>query len=433
MKRLLLALVAILLVTLLAVWGLRPVDHEGGEAPQPNHQASADPVERGRELVTLADCRSCHTARGGAPFAGGHPISTRFGTFFAPNITPDGPSGIGRWSATDFWHALHNGYSRNGTLLYPTFPYTNYTKVSRSDSDAMYAYLRSVPAVAQRNRAHELAFPYNHRFLLFAWRLLFFRPGVYHSDLAQSPEWNRGAYLVEGLGHCSACHEARNAFGAIQSQHNPSGGLVLNWYTPALNSAAEAGVRDWSKPDIAQLLKTGQIGMSSSSLLHASTMGPMGEVVYSSLQYVRDDDLLDMAAYLKSLPNGNPRSVARTFHVEPTAMAAMLSEGSALYAKYCASCHGDNGEGRSPAAPPLAGNRAVTMSSAVDPVRIVLFGGYPPGTAGNPRPFGMPPYSPTLSDDQIAQVLSYVRGSWGNRALPVSADEVAENRGSPLW
>jgi mono/diheme cytochrome c family protein len=414
-------------LTLLAVWLLFPADRQGGEAPRAAYAPAVDSVERGRELVTMADCRACHTARGGAPFAGGYAIPTPFGTFFTPNITPDAQTGIGRWSATDFWHALHNGYSKDGTLLYPTFPYTNYTRISRRDADDMYAYLRTVPPVSRPARAHELGFPYNHRLLLVAWRLLFFRPGVYESDSTQSADWNRGAYLVQGLGHCSACHEARNALGAVKSKHNPAGGLVLNWYAPTLTSPREAGVHDWSIPDILMLLKTGRTG---STARQATTMGPMGEVVYGSLQYTRDEELRAMAAYLKSLPDTGARSGGL---LRPSASTATLSKGETIYANDCAQCHGDNGEGRSPAAPPLAGNRAVTMSSTVNAVRIVLFGGYSPGTAGNPRPFGMPPYFLTLRDDQIADVLSYIRSSWGNDSPPVSGEEVGRNRGSPLF
>jgi mono/diheme cytochrome c family protein len=433
MRRLLL-LLAVLAVTLTALWYFRPADRHNGEAPEPAYTPPADSIERGRELVILADCTSCHTARGGAPFAGGHAIPTPFGTFFSPNITADVRTGIGSWSAEDFWHALHNGYAKDGTLLYPTFPYTNYTRISRHDADAMYAYLKSVPPVSRANRPHELAFPYNHRLLLLAWRYLFFRPGVYEPDLARSPEWNRGAYLTQGLGHCSACHEARNAWGAIRSKHNPSGGLVLSWYAPALTSSGEAGVQDWSDADIVRLLKTGQIGSASAtSSRQASTMGPMADVVYNSLQYVRGEDLQAMAVYLKSLPATIPRSRWEFFRVQHPATVRTLSEGGQIYTRHCATCHGDHGEGRQPAGPPLAGNRAATMSSDINPIRIVLFGGYPPGTAGNPRPFGMPPYLTTLSDTEVGEVLSYVRASWGNGAPAVSGDDVAQNRENPLW
>lgn len=426
MKRRLLGLAVLLPVAVLAaLWWLRPQDRPGGEAP-PSQAAGADLLARGAALVALGDCRACHTARGGAAYAGGRPIPTPFGTFYAPNITPDPETGIGAWSADNFWRALHEGRSRDGTPLYPTFPYTNFTKISRADADAMYAWLRRQAPVRQANRPHELKFPYGHRLLLLGWRLLFFRPGVYEADPARDAEWNRGAYLVQGLGHCSACHEARNALGAIRSRDNPSGGLLLNWYAPALGARAEAGVQDWPENEIVALLKTGVAPRGTVS-------GPMAEVVYESLQHQDESELRAMAVYLKSLKDGGPPSAAGLPQLAAGQVEAMRGRGARLYGEHCAQCHGDAGEGRAPAAPALAGNRAVTMASAVNPIRLVLFGGYAPGTAGNPRPFGMPPFSQTLSDEQIAEVLTYVRTSWGNDARPVAGVEVSADRAGPLW
>ncbi len=430
-RRLIGVAIALTLIAVVAV-GLVPTDRQSGEAPPPAYTPSADTVERGRQLVTLADCRSCHTAIGGEPFAGGRAISTPFGTFFSPNITPDARTGIGRWTADDFWRALHDGYSRDGTRLYPVFPYPSYTGISRHDADAMYTYLETLPPVSEPSRPHELAFPYNHRLLLAAWRLLFFRPGVFRPDPARGAEWNRGAYLVRAVAHCGACHEARNALGAVRSQRDGRGGMVLGWYAPSLTDPLEAGLRGWSVTDIVTLLRTGQVG-SGSAAPHASVMGPMAEVVYGSLQYARSEDLQAMAVYLQSLPETAPHPERQIFGMQYTATGRTLAAGEALYSRYCARCHGDNGEGRPPAAPPLAGNREVSMSSDTDPIRIVLVGGYPPGTAGDPRPFGMPPYYPSLRDDQIAAVLTYVRASWGNSAPPVFEDEVAANRGNILW
>jgi mono/diheme cytochrome c family protein len=423
MRKYLLGGALVLVLVLAALWWTTGHDQESGEAPPPATPASTDPVQHGRELVALADCKSCHTARGGAAFAGGRAIPTPFGTFYSPNITADSKTGLGSWSATDFWHALHNGYSKDGTLLYPTFPYTNYT-------DAIFAYLRTIAPVSQANHAHELSFPYNHRLLLVAWRALFFRPGVYAAQSGHSADWNRGAYLVQGVAHCSACHETRNALGATERKAGPSGGLVLSWYAPSLTSPHEAGVQGWSETDIVTLLKTGLV---DSSTAKASTMGPMAEVVSESLQQAPDDDLHAMAGYLKSLPVTNAPDEGSGANPQDQIPKALLAAGEDLYKKNCADCHGDQGEGREPAAPPLAGNRAVTMSSAVDPIRMVLFGGYSPGTAGNPRPFGMPPYSLVLSDEEIAEVLLYVRSSWGNAARPARGEEVSVNRGTPLW
>ena len=430
MKKLLLGGALIVLLVLVALWWAAGRDREAGEAPPPATAANPDPVQHGRELVALADCKSCHTTRGGAPFAGGRAIPTPFGTFYSPNITSDSKTGLGGWSSTDFWHALHNGYSKDGTLLYPTFPYTNYTKISRRDSDAMFAYLHTIAPVSQANHPHELAFPYNHRLLLVAWRALFFRPGVYESQSGHSAAWNRGAYLVQGVAHCSACHETRNALGATETKAGPSGGLVLDWYAPSLTSPQEAGVQSWSEPDIVTLLKTGVV---ASNTTKATTSGPMAEVVSESLQQASDDELHAMANYLQSLPVTNAPDGNGAANPQDQIPPALLAAGKSLYGKNCADCHGDHGEGREPAAPALAGNRAVTMSSAVNPIRMVLFGGYAPGTAGNPRPFGMPPYSLVLSDEEIAEVLLYVRSSWGNAARPARGEEVSVNRGSPLW
>jgi mono/diheme cytochrome c family protein len=293
----------------------------------------------------------------------------------------------------------------------------------------MFAYLRTLPAVRSENLEHSLRFPYDQRWLLAAWRLLYFRPGVYEGDASRSSEWNRGAYLAEGLAHCSACHEARNSLGAIRSQTRaPAGGLVLDWYAPSFASPREAGVQQWSEARIVALLKHGIAGAPDSAR-RASAMGPMAEVVFESLQHVPDEELRAVAVYLRSIPESG--SSARGLpHV---ASPAELASGRRVYAEHCTDCHGDDGEGRAPAAPALADNRAVTLATPINPIRIVLYGGFPPGTAGNPRPFGMPPFAQSLSDEQIGDVLTYVRASWGNATFAVTADEVRAQRTGPLW
>jgi cytochrome c553 len=391
-------------------------------------QSPATAVSKGQQLAILGDCAGCHTDRGGAPFAGGRAIVTRFGTFYTPNITPDRTTGIGQWSSDDFWRALHEGYGRDGEMLYPSFPYPNYTRVSRADSDAIFEYLRSVPPVAKPRRAHTLNFPYDQRRLLGVWRGLYFRPGIYVSDPAHDADWNRGAYLVQGLAHCNACHEPRNMLGAPESGGNPSGGIVLDWYAPSLSNPHEAGVQAWAVPDIVTLLKSG----SSQGARGATTAGPMAEKVYNSLQHVGDSDLRAMAVYLRSLSAVSPDSGSGSSAIGRSSQGA-LDEGRGVYVKECADCHGHNGEGHAPVGPPLAGNRAVTMDSATNAIRMLLFGGFAAGTHDNPRPYGMPPYYPSLSDGQIADVLSYIRSSWGNAAGRVFASEVTENRGNPLW
>ncbi|WP_338758828.1 cytochrome c [Massilia sp. METH4] len=385
---------------------------------------AAEKIARGAYLARAADCMACHTARGGAQYAGGRVLQTPFGAIVAPNITQDAETGIGRWSADDFWNALHNGRSRDGRLLYPAFPYTNYTAITRDDADALYAYFRTIPPVRHANAPHRLRFPYDTQAALAFWRALYFRPGVYQERRDRPAEWNRGAYLVEGPGHCSACHSARNVLGG--SGGDLSGGLVpvLGWYAPSLTSDSEAGLGRWPVEDIAQLLHT---GVSP----RATVFGPMAEVVRESLQHLSEADVRAMAVYLKSLPASANGGAPHERSKAPEAVA-FLQAGAKLYDKHCAECHGANGAGYAPHYPPLAGNRALTMQDSTNAIRIVLNGGFPPGTRGNPRPYGMPPFSHALDDAEVAQVVSYLRSAWGNNAPPVSSLDVNRYRAVPL-
>lgn len=380
-------------------------------------------IERGAYLARAGDCAACHTERGGAAYAGGRGIDTPFGRLYGPNITPDVETGIGAWSADDFWRALHNGKSRDGRLLYPAFPYPNYTKVSREDADALFAYLRSLPPQRKANRPHALRFPYNQQAVLAGWRLLYFKPGVYQPDAQRDATWNRGAYLVEGLGHCAACHSPRNALGATEGRL--SGGMipVAGWYAPSLTSDAEAGLGKWEVGHIVQLLHTG-------TAPGASVFGPMAEVVARSLQHLSREDVAAMAVYLKSLPaTPAPRGAAPP---QGPAFERIAQAGRKLYENHCADCHGSDGKGRAPAYPPLAGNRTVTSAESVNAIRIVLNGGFPPATHGNPRPYGMPSFGHLLRDDEAAALLTYLRTSWGNRAGVVTPPEVNRYRAVPL-
>ncbi|MGF6275433.1 mono/diheme cytochrome c family protein [Massilia sp. UYP11] len=417
MKPLRLALFVVVLLVLAAVALAWPrAEHIPARSPQA-YAPSAANIERGAYLARAGDCIACHTARGGVAYAGGRALDTPFGRFYGPNITPDKETGIGDWSADDFWNALHNGIARDGRLLYPAFPYPNYTKVTRDDSDALFAYLRSLAPERQPNRPHELDFPYDSQALLAGWRLLYFRPGVHAAQPARGAEWNRGAYLVEGLGHCSACHSTRNQFGA--HQEGLDGGLIptLGWYAPSLTSGGEAGMKDWDREHIVALLGTGISPRGAAT-------GPMAEVVARSLQHLTPDDLGAMASYLQSLPATPARQPDRM----PPADEQVLLEGRRIYAASCAQCHGDDGRGKLPAYPPLAGNRAVTLTPAVNVIRMTVNGGFPPGTKGNPRPYGMPPFGHELDDAQVAAVLTWIRASWGNAAPPVTAVEVNRHR-----
>lgn len=417
-----LALLALLaLAGLVVALNLRDEDDATGAAAA---GIAADLIARGEYLTRAGDCLGCHTVRGGAPYAGGRGVETPFGTVYAPNLTPDPQTGLGNWTAADFWRALHNGRSRDGRLLYPAFPYPNYTKVARADADAMYAYLRSLAPVPRPNQAHGLAFPFNLQASLAIWRALYFDPGVYKPDPARPPEWNRGAYLVEGLGHCNACHSRRNALGAPAGPLDFAGGLipVQNWYAPSLTSADEASVADWDARHVVDLLKT---GVSARGMV----MGPMTEVVQNGTQYLSDADLAAMTHFLKALPV--TRSARSNDAANDAAMAPgepQQTRGAKLYETLCAQCHGEKGAGVAGAYPALAGSRAVTMAASANLVHIVLQGGFPPGTAGNPRPFGMPPFATTFSNDDVAELLTYIRSAWGNRGGPVSALEASRFR-----
>lgn len=382
-----------------------------GEAPLPataeEVPATAAQVARGAYLARVGSCAGCHTARGGAAYAGGRGIETPFGKVFAGNLTPDVATGLGAWSSADFWRALHHGRSRDGRLLYPAFPYPNYTQVTREDSDALYAYLRSLPAVAQPRTPHALRFPFSTQAALAVWRALYFRPGQPPEDLSRSAEWNRGAYLVQGLGHCTACHTPRNALGAERKAQALGGGTVAGqgWYAPALDMPTEAGVAQWPLQDVVALLQTGVAPQGS-------VTGPMAEVVFRSTQHLTPTDARAIAVYLQALPQRSAPAVV----AEPPAAAAALARGAKVYEQHCAQCHGDQGQGVPGAIAALAGNRAVLQADTTNLLRVVLQGGYLPATAGNPRPHGMPPFRQVLGDEDVAAVLSFVRNAWGNQA-----------------
>ncbi|HEX4764056.1 MAG TPA: cytochrome c [Usitatibacter sp.] len=378
-------------------------------------------IERGEYLARMGDCVACHSEPTGKPFAGGRAMATPFGNIYTSNITPDDETGIGRWTADDFYRMMHTGISRDGTLLYPAMPFAQYTKVTREDCDAIFAYLQSLLPVKQKNRPHELKFPFNKRELLVGWRTLYFSEGEYQPDPKQNAQWNRGAYLVEGLGHCTMCHTAVNMLGGTKESKEFEGGMIpnQNWYAPSLTSNREAGLGDWSLQDIGSLL---QVGISH----RATVYGPMAEVVYNSLQYMNDEDTAAMAVYLKALPKRDadapPPSSARL--VQP----GVMESGQRIYLKQCAMCHHSEGKGYPPHYPPLAGNQSITMASPVNSIRMVLNGGYPPGTRKNPRPHGMPPFSHLLKDDEVAAVVTYIRVAWNNTGTPVTTAQVNELR-----
>ena len=396
--------------------------------PQPDKtaltvQATEAHIEKGRYLALAGNCMACHTTRGGAPLAGGRRIDTPFGGVYSSNLTPDPETGLGRWTAQDFWQAMHRGRSKDSRLLAPAFPYNHTSVITRDDSDAIFAWLSSLPAVVQPQYPHTLAWPFGTQPALAVWRSLFFEPSPFQADKAQSAEWNRGAYLVQGLGHCAACHSPRNALGASGPVHDLSGGLmpVANWYAPDLTRDAESGMASTPLPQLIQLLRTG----ASST---AQTSGPMGEVVQHSLQHLNDADLQAMAVYLKSRAQSTPQTASAQPQTARISLQ-VATQGAKVYERQCLQCHGEQGEGVKTvsgevAYPALAGNRAVLLQDPTNLVQLVLYGGYGPATQGHPRPFGMPPAVLELDDRDIAAVLTHLRTRWGNQAGEVTPLQV---------
>jgi mono/diheme cytochrome c family protein len=420
MKRLLWTL-AILVVALAVTAGLLLAWQRNLPAGTPSTGAEADPV-RGAYLAAVGNCMGCHTARGGERLAGGRAIPTPFGTVFSSNLTPHA-SGLAGWSADDFWRALHLGQSRDGRLLVPAHPLTNTTQVTREDADALHAWLMAQPAVEAPRRAHELRWPYGAQLALAAWRALYFSPGVYQPARDRDAAWNRGAYLVQGLAHCSACHAGRDVLGGDRGAADFRGGFLagLGWQAPSLLDPAEAGVQHWSDATLRRWLRDG----------HAeghTAQGPMAEVILGSTAALDDADLAAMSTYLRSLPQ---RAAARSEPAQPDGRRRLL--GAALYREHCASCHGEQGEGRRDASgtlayPPLAGSRLVTQASAANLIRVIERGGFAPATPGHPQPYGMPPFAGTLGPDDLAALASHLRQSFGNAAGEVDVVEVLRLR-----
>jgi mono/diheme cytochrome c family protein len=433
----LLALVLVLVLLVLAltaqVWDrapdLRVESLPANAAAAPDRASPA--VARGRYLAQLGHCAGCHTARGGEPMAGGRVILTPFGSVTAANLTPDPETGLGRWSSAAFRRALHEGRSADGRPLLPACPYPNFSLVSPSDADDLFAYLQSLPARHQAVAAPALRWPYKLPVALTVWRAVKFdtatRPPA--PDGARE-DWGRGAYLVGGLAHCSACHGRRDAWGSNGGAWDFRGGPIplQGWLAPSLTDPREAAVSHWTEAQVVALLKDGAND-------RATVSGPMALVVAHSTQYLHDNDARAVAEFLRRLPRTGSADAPLPAPQPPPARVgpasaplgssgAVQEPGARLYVDRCADCHGLQGQGVADAGPALAGNRALAMASPVNVTRVVLGGGFGPATAGRPQPTGMPPFATLLSDAEIAAVVSHVRARFGSGASAVTPFEV---------
>lgn len=386
-------------------------------------ESSFAEIRRGRYLVTVGDCVACHTAADGEHMAGGKPIPTPFGDIYSANITPDEQTGIGAWERDQFVRALREGINAKGDHLYPAFPYPYFSKVRREDLIAIWAYLNTLEPIHNEVEQPELYWPLGWRQLLIGWKRLFFEPGVYEPNPDKSQQWNRGAYLVEGLGHCGACHTPKNVFGGAKEDERYGGGELQQWFAPNLTGDLKDGLGDWSKQDIVEYLKTGSNGDQVAA-------GLMREVIEKSTQHMTRDDLGAIATYLKDLP-GDSKSAA----TESTGMEAGADEqsdqnglGRALYVDNCTGCHRYNGKGMQDVFPQLRGSPIVQSDNPTSLIHVVLRGAREPRTEERPNRLAMPAFDWKLTDGQIAALLTYIRGAWGNDAAPVDSDSVAEIR-----
>jgi mono/diheme cytochrome c family protein len=373
-------------------------------------------VERGRYLAVLSDCASCHTVPGSnQPFAGGRAIETPFGNIVAPNITPDPETGIGSWSDEQFDAAIRKGLRRDGSRLYPAMPYNAYTKMSHDDVLAIRAYLSTVTPVRNAVIANALPFPFNIRAAMRVWNALYFTEGDFRSDPKQTAEWNRGAYLVDGPGHCGACHTPKTLLGGDRIDQYLEGAYLQGWSAPDITNDARLGLGKWSKDDLIFYLKSGHNRVTAAT-------GPMGEVVTLSTANMKEADLDAIATYLKSVPGKT--SAGSSLPANDPAMVV----GAAVYRDQCSACHGLDGKGVAELFPSIANSSMVRSNDPTTTIRIVLRGARSVGTSTQPTAPGMPSYGWQLDDNEVAAVLTYMRNSWGGAADPIASDQVSKVR-----
>jgi mono/diheme cytochrome c family protein len=384
--------------------------------PVPDTVPNAAQVRLGQYLVRAGDCASCHTREGGGFLGGGFALNTPFGTIYSTNLTSEQNAGIGAWTQDQFYGAMHDGTSPGGGAIYPAMPYPYTTRVTRADSDAILAFLKTVPAVNEHQPANSLSFPFSMRSLVHGWNLLFFHKGEFAPDQGKSAEWNRGAYLVTGLGHCGACHTPKNSLSADQASRALQGGTLDNWVAPDLTENDRTGIGSWNVDEVVEYLKTGRN-------VHANAGGSMAEVVSYSTSILNDADLHAIATYLKDQP-ASPE-------VTPVAAdAGSLKRGAAVFSDVCTSCHMEEGVGQPRFFPPLRADAVAQQTDPTGVLHIILAGDRTAATVTRPSALSMPAFAWKLSDQQVADVATYVRNSWDNRAPQVTAAQSAAMRKS---
>jgi mono/diheme cytochrome c family protein len=377
--------------------------------------AGEDAVTRGRYLADLGDCAACHSAPHRPAYSGGLPFSASFGTVYSANITPDPETGIGAWTPDQFYAAMHFGLRPGGAHLYPAFPYAYFAIIDRADTDALFAYLKTLPPARVLPHPNELGFPFNLRAVMWFWDLMFLDRRLFQADPSQSAAWNRGAYLVGGLGHCGACHTPKDRLFGDEMKRVYQGGIVDNWFAANLTAAPRDGLGAWTKADIVDFLKTGRNDFTAAA-------GSMKDVITLSTSRMTDTDLMAIATYLTALP---PAPDPTPSPPDPKSMQA----GEATFAQSCAACHEPTDPATPPDYPKLAGDTMVVGRDATTVLRILLAGDQSAITPNAKTNFSMPSFA-TLSDTEIANVATFVRNAWGNHASSVTFHDVAQLRQS---
>jgi len=398
---------------------------QGAPAVEAGPRATTAPLSKGEYLARAGDCIACHSVPGGKAFAGGLKMGTPLGAIYSTNITPDPGTGIGTYSFADFDRAVRAGIAKDGHRLYPAMPYPSYAKITDDDLRALYDFfMKEVPPVKQPNKPSEITGIKGMRWPLAIWAWLFMDKGAYTANPDHDAQWNRGAYLVEGLAHCGACHTPRGW--AFQEKALDSSSAVYlqgaeldAWSAPSLRGELRTGLGGWSQPELAAFLKTGHNAASAA-------FGSMLDVINNSTPYLSDEDVAAMAHYLKSLPASAQQGAFTYADATTEALQSGKTQdrGAQIYLGYCVSCHGIDGRGQGAFMPPLAGNPAVLDANPSSAINLALNGASPLVVKGVPDPYRMPQYRVQLTDEAIASVLSFVRSGWGNDAAPVRADQV---------
>ncbi|WP_019831667.1 cytochrome c [Sphingomonas sp. PR090111-T3T-6A] len=402
-----------------------PVDLAQYKGPSPvgvpTELAGADPLTRGKYLTEAADCEACHTIKGGTPFAGGRAFKLPFGTLYTPNITPDPETGIGKWSDADFLKAVHKGIAPGGTRLYPAFPYASYTMLTDEDVLAIKAYLFSLPPVKQETPPNTFSFPYNQRWLMAFWGAFFNSDKRFRPIPEQSPQWNRGAYLVEALAHCGECHSPRNLMQAMNTRQKFAGGEAEGWTAYNITQDRVSGIGTWSAEDLAGYLARGH------ALGRGTASGPMREAVELSLSKLSPRDITAMVAYLQTVPAIRSSQLPEMAGPAPAAHKQGPADnpmGKRLFEGNCVSCHAWNGQGALVEEAQLTGNRAVNDVTATNVAQMILSG---VGTSTSGRPY-MPSFAAAYTDREVASVANYVTARFGSKPSSITPEEVGKLR-----